>query len=152
MLIASRNKGFSLIELVGVLAILGILAAIGLSRFADTGAFEARGFADQAAALVRYGQKLAIARHNNIFVAQRPNRLELCLSVGIPCPAGQGAPGPDGTVPFAVIAPQGVVIAATVANFSFDANGRPSQASVLTFTDSGGSRTLTVEAETGYVY
>lgn len=148
----ATERGYSLIEVAGVLAILGILAAIGLGRFGATQAFEARGFSDQAAALVRYGQKLAIARHGNVFVAQQVDRLQLCLSAGIPCPTGQGAPGPGGENPFEVMAPSDVLIAATTANFSFDANGRPTVATVLTFTDSGGATTLTVEAETGYVH
>ncbi len=148
----ATERGYSLIEVIGVLAILGILAALGLGRFGASETFAARGFSDQAAALVRYGQKLAIARHGNVFVAQQVDRLQLCLSAGIPCPAGQGAPGPAGERPFEVAAPADVLVAATTANFSFDANGRPSAATVFTFTDSGGATTLTVEAETGYVH
>lgn len=146
------ERGLSLIEVAAVLIILGILAALGLGRFGATHSFEARGFADQAAALVRYGQKLAIARHGNIFVAQQADRLQLCRVAGNPCPSGQGAPGPEGELPFEAVAPDGVVIGATVANFSFDANGRPSQASSLTIGSADGTETITVEAETGYVH
>lgn len=146
------ERGISLIEIVAVLIILAILAALGLGRFGATHTFEARGFADQAAALVRYGQKLAIARHGPIFVAQQVDRLQLCRAAGNPCPAGQGAPGPEGETPFEALAPADVVISATAANFSFDANGRPSQAVVLTFNSADGATNLTVEAETGYVH
>ncbi|MEW5893243.1 MAG: GspH/FimT family pseudopilin [Pseudomonadota bacterium] len=136
-----REPGYSLIELVGVLAILGILAALGLSRFADTETFAARGFYDEAANFLRYAQKQAIARHGTVSVQVAGNGLIL-----------QGAPGPAGETPYQITAPGGVALTASVASLSFDALGRPSSAAVFTFTEqSGPVRTLTVHAETGYV-
>lgn len=137
----ARESGYSLIELVGVLAILGILAAVGLSRFAAPETFAARGFFDEAANFLRYAQKQAIARHGVVTVQVAGNGLTL-----------QGAPGPAGETPYQITAPGGVALAATVANLSFDAQGRPSSAAVFTFTEQDGLvRTLTVHAETGYV-
>lgn len=148
----ASERGFSLIEVVAVLVILAILTALGLGRFGTTQTFEARGFVDQAAALVRYGQKLAIGRHTAIYVAVQADRLQLCRAAGTPCPGGLGAPGPAGETPFEAAAPEGLSISASVANFSFDANGRPSQPSILTFTGPDLVSNLTVEAETGYVH
>ncbi|TCS71887.1 MSHA pilin protein MshC [Sulfuritortus calidifontis] len=136
-----RESGYSLIELVGVLALLGILAAVGLSRFTSTETFAARGFYDEAANFLRYAQKQAIARHGAVAVQLIGNGLSL-----------QGAPGPAGEAPYQIAAPGGVSLAATVSSLSFDALGRPSTAAVFTFTEQDGLvRSLTVHAETGYV-
>jgi MSHA pilin protein MshC len=139
--VIAREPGYSLIELVGVLAILGILAAVGLSRFVGTETFAARGFFDEAANFLRYAQKQAIARHGAVTVQVSGNSLTL-----------QGAPGPAGETPYQIAAPDGVALTASVASLGFDALGRPSTAAVFNFTEQDGLvRPLTVHAETGYV-
>ncbi len=88
------GQGFTLVELVTLIAVLGILAAVAAPRFFDGGAFAGRGFFDQAAAFLRYAQKQAVARHDEVFVQLNGNALTLCQASGIPCAAG--VPGPDG--------------------------------------------------------
>ncbi|MBU1666551.1 MAG: hypothetical protein KKG92_14305, partial [Gammaproteobacteria bacterium] len=70
---------------------------------------------------------------------------------GSPCGDGNPWPGPQGDTPYRIDAPNGVTLAASATNFSFDAQGRPSAGITLTITGDT-VRTLTVEAETGYVY
>lgn len=145
--------GFTLVELVAILVLVGILAMVAMPRFFNAASHSGRGFSDQAAAFLRYAQKLAVARHAQVHVQADAGTLTLCLSATRPCPAGQGAPGPDGSSPYQVVAPDGVGVAASDAVFSFDADGRPSLAGNFTLTVSADvNRTLTVEAETGYVY
>jgi MSHA pilin protein MshC len=56
-----KNAGYTLIELVTVITILGIIAAIAGPRFFDTKPFNERGYADEVATSLRYSQKVAVS-------------------------------------------------------------------------------------------
>lgn len=56
----TRHAGFTLIELVIVLVLLGAVAAVALPRLFE-GSFRSSAFAEQSAAALRYGQRLAVA-------------------------------------------------------------------------------------------
>jgi MSHA pilin protein MshC len=57
---ASRSDGYTVIELVVVITILGVIAAIAGPRFFDTSPFNQRGYADEVASAIRYAQKVAV--------------------------------------------------------------------------------------------
>lgn len=148
---APRAAGFTLVELVSIIVIAGILAAVAGPRFFNASTFAARGHADAAAGFLRYAQKLAIARHGSVTVQIDGTGLSLCASVGNPCADANPWPGPQGDTPYRIDTPNGVSQAASAASVSFDAQGRPSAGLTLSITGDV-ARTLTVEAETGYVY
>jgi MSHA pilin protein MshC len=54
------SRGVTLVELVTVIVILGILAAMAAPRFFDVGVFEERGFYEEFASALRYAQKIAV--------------------------------------------------------------------------------------------
>ncbi|MEM7540254.1 MAG: prepilin-type N-terminal cleavage/methylation domain-containing protein [Pseudomonadota bacterium] len=56
-----RLEGYTLIELIAVIVILGILAVFAAPRFVTTSAFEQRGYEEEILSFVRYAHKLAIA-------------------------------------------------------------------------------------------
>lgn len=61
-----RVHGFTLIELVVVITLISILAAIAGPRFFDTRVFSERGYADEVATAMRYSQKIAVGSGCNV--------------------------------------------------------------------------------------
>lgn len=139
-------RGFTLVELVVVIILLGILAVVVLPRFFDRATFDARGFSDELAQTVRFAQKLAVAQHRTVYVLTGGGQVRVCFDAA----CSQAAPSPAGGT-LARPIPAGVSLAAP-ASLAFDALGRPSAAATYAVTGGGASRTLSVEAETGYAH
>lgn len=147
----SLRRGFTLIELVVIMSIVGILAVAALPRLYNRVTFDARGFYDSVLSINRYAQKLAIAQHRNVMVNVNAGAgtISACFNPGcapIPNPATQSA--------YSVTAPTGVTLTTTAASFTFDAAGRPVPDSAVTIgvIGDGVTRNVTIERETGYVH
>ena len=78
--------GFTLVELIMVIVIVGIIGAVVAPRFFSRTTFDASGYNNQMLALVRYGQKLAIAQNRNVFVRLNGTSVALCYNAA--CGAG----------------------------------------------------------------
>lgn len=144
-------RGFTLVEMVVVIVIVGVLALAVIPRFVGRVGFDARGFFDETQAMLRYGQKVAVAQHTGVFVRLSAGTVDLCYDAACAArvlnPADQAA--------FSKTAPSGVTIVSTAASFAFDALGKPNPDAAVSYIISAAgepSRTITVERETGYVH
>lgn len=147
--------GFTLVELIVAITILGVIAVVAGSRFFSTSQFSAMGFADVAANGARYAQKLALSSGCDTRVQVTASALHLwqradsCTSGAFTRPVTR----PGGDI-WQESIPGGVSV--TALDIYFDSRGRPyahASAAALTapVTVSVGSRTVTIEPETGYV-
>ncbi|HAQ85909.1 MAG TPA: prepilin-type cleavage/methylation domain-containing protein [Pseudomonas sp.] len=140
-------RGFTLVELVLVIMIMGILAAVVGPRFFDRKVFDERLFFEETVSAVRYAQKLALA--SGCLTEISLGTVGYHLRRAANCTSGAFSAevqGPDSQTPFAnTEVPTGV--SATNFPVVFDSLGRPSSAASATI----GAFTFSVTAETGLV-
>jgi MSHA pilin protein MshC len=144
------NRGFTLIELVVTMVLIGILAAVALPRFFDATAFHSRGFYDEVIQAARYGQKLAVASGCDVELSIAGGSFALHQRAAS-CTSGdftRAVPRPSGSDAFAGSEPSGVSLTATSSSIIFDSLGRATPGGVTVSVD---GRSFTIVGESGYV-
>jgi MSHA pilin protein MshC len=150
-----REHGFTIVELVAVMVITGIIAAIAAPRFIGVDAFDARGSYGTLVSALRYAQKTAIAQRRNIFVNVNTTTRVVCLGYTNNC--SSAVIDPSTQAAYSKTLSNNVTIGASTSPIGFDGLGRPIPNTTATFTIQNtvvpgeSMRTITVEAETGYV-
>jgi MSHA pilin protein MshC len=94
--VLGRPGGFTMVELIVVLILVGILGAIGAARFFNRSGFDADAYTEQTRAMLRYAQKLAVAQNRPVFVQAGTAGIALCYSAALPCVAADQVPTPAG--------------------------------------------------------
>lgn len=156
------HRGFTMMELIMVIVLVGILAAIAGPRWIGQTEFDARGFYDQTLGMLRYAQKVAIAQRRDVWVQVDQATGNICLTylaVDPNCATNlttstNAVLDPANGAWFKKTTPKNVTLGSSF-SFKFTALGRPnpnvSQSIVITGGASGGG-TIVVESETGYVH
>ena len=157
----ARTHGFTLIELIMVIVMLGVLAVFAAPRVFNRNDFEARGFHDQTLGVLRFAQKTAIAQRRAVCVAFTNSSLTLTIAnaEGIAACANP-LNGPTGLA--TLTAPPNVTYTAAPVAFRFDGLGQPlpplppllplGPPAPRTINVVNAPRTISVEADTGYVH
>lgn len=153
---AVEHRGFTIVELVVVLIVLGIMSAVMLPRWRGETGFEERGFRDQVVSALRYAQKSAIAARRTVCAnfTTAPSVLSVQISSAqgaANCAVGGPLLGPDDQNLILAATPP-AAFAAAPASVIFDAAGRPNAAASISFAGLPGTLDVIVEAETGYVH
>lgn len=158
-LCSPEQRGFSLIELLVVMVLIGILSTLAVGRFGGKSEFDQLGYAEEMAAAARYAQKLAVATRCPVrFELSSPGSYRLRRPDGFTagtCSANFNAEVTNpatAQAPYAGVPPSGIT-ASVGGGFPvtivFDAQGAPSSTGDVSVQI--GPRTVLVRGGSGQV-
>lgn len=145
----NKITGFTLVELIVVILIIGILSITIAPRFFGVTSYEDRKAADELLTALRHTQQMAMNRGGGIQLVLSANNFTVQRSDASPLRS------PDGLFPYTKTFPNSIT--ATPNTIRYNALGQPVSAAGVpiagNFTiDINGSPAITIEANTGYVH
>ena len=168
-----KMHGFTLVELVMTIVLIGILAVVVLPRLDLLKGFDEVGYRDKVIATLQYARKAAVAQRRNVCVTANGTGLLLTRDLAVPVGGvvdcskvliPLSLPAPDtkycgsATTGNEICAPSGVTLIATRADnradpISISPLGEPSSGVIYDIKVNNQSvYRITVEAVTGYVH
>ena len=144
-----KNSGFTLVELIVVILIIGILSISIAPRFFGVTSYENRQVTDELLSALRYSQQMAMNRGGDIHLVLTANNFTVQLS------DGTDLRSPDGRIPYTKTFPNN--INATAETIRYNGLGQPVSAANVPLTANttiniNGSPVITIEANTGYAH
>lgn len=160
---AGCQRGFTLIELIMVMVMLGVLAVFAAPRIFNSDDFYARGFHDETLGLLRYAQKAAVAQRRTVCVSvstSAPASASLSIASATPGACDTALVSPNKTCTVSGIGSTACINAragisySTGAALTFNGLGQPSASATFQVNTLAGAagNPIIVEAETGYVH
>jgi len=153
----TRSAGFTFIELIVVLVILGVISAIAVPKFFSVTDFSEDFYFNDVLASVRYAQKLAVVSGCDtqvltsgqmVIFKRRTNCTSGIFDQDIRNPTSGGST-------FFIAVPANLTFIATLSDFYFDGLGRAHNTSTSSVSNAAfilNTRTFTVVGETGLTY
>lgn len=151
-----QQTGFTFVELVAVIAIIGIMAAVAAPKLLGADVFEVRGSKDTLISAVRYAQKTAVAQRRIVYVVVDTVNRTLCLGYSSDCVSAVIDPATQSA--YQQTLSQSLILTVSNAALGFDGLGRPVPNASASYqlnntTDSNQPpQLITVEAETGFIH
>ncbi|WP_299181917.1 prepilin-type N-terminal cleavage/methylation domain-containing protein [uncultured Neptuniibacter sp.] len=92
-----HQRGFTLVEIIVVIILLGILSAVAIPRFSDTSTFESASLRSSILGSLKLAQKTALAQHASsvYWVLSRPAETQWQLQLLIDSDSSDGNPPTD---------------------------------------------------------
>lgn len=158
-----RSAGFTLIELVMVIILIGIIAVYAAPRFGALSSYNLTQATSELVEAIRYAQEASMARIDRSYQVVTGGADNYRVSEHDGSAASDIASPLTGSTPFTANAAEWSGIGVTALNLSFDTRGYPcatvspcsshmTTALSYTLMAGGETRTITVEAITGFAY
>lgn len=147
-----RAAGFTLLELIVVIILIGILSVAVVPRMTNTQSLSNHGFSDQLKAAVGFARKSAVASRRNVCVifgaANVSIRRAAAAGAGTACTLALINPATGSA--YALVPPSGVTVASTTPTLIFGALGSANADTTVTLTGDA-TQGFVVVGSTGYV-
>ncbi len=102
---AAMYRGFTLIELMIALVLMGVLSALAMPRLLDRNALAERAAADELRGLIRSARQIAMAQEREVCLLVAPASVRVVYVSGANCDGARPVPGPGGQGPLLIAAP-----------------------------------------------
>jgi len=159
------QRGFTTVELIVTMILIGILSAVAIPRMNLISGFDEIGYRDQVIAALEFARKSAVAQRRSVRV--QASGSALIFSIDSCYPEGNATSTPAcaslvGTFPRNLVLPGGssnqisprgaTSLTAAPATLVFDPLGKATATSYIYTITGGSSYNITVDAGSGYVY
>lgn len=137
-----QSSGFTLVELIVVILLIGILSISIAPRFFAVSSYEDRRAVDELLTAVRHAQQLAMNQGGNIQLVLSATQFRVERTI-----APVNLRSPEGISPYVKQFP-GNITASPAATIIYDRLGKPNAGYTITI----GTKQIQIEAETGYAH
>lgn len=147
------QQGFTIVELIAVITIIGILAALAGPKLIGNDTFAARGAHSTLLSVLRLAQKTAVAQRTTVYVSLNTSTRVICLGYTSNCSTAVIDPATKAA--YSKTLPSTVDLTQSRTDLAFNSQGYPVSGSdtVFTITNNVASetaRSITVWRTTGY--